>query len=69
MDSVPPESPLRGRAIESPTLQAAMYWTVVAWEAVAALLCRIGGGLQARSFRGDAAYALFCSKSFPCCGN
>jgi predicted small integral membrane protein len=55
MDSLPRESPLRGRAIEWPVLQAAMYWTIVAWEAVAAILCWIGTGLQARYLRGDAA--------------
>jgi predicted small integral membrane protein len=42
MDTIFPDSPLAWRAITDPTLQAAAYWLIIAWEAATAIVLWIG---------------------------
>jgi predicted small integral membrane protein len=42
MDTIFPDSTLRSRAITDPRLQAAAYWSIIAWEAATALVLWAG---------------------------
>ncbi len=42
MDTIFPESTLTWRAITYPPLQHLIYWSIIAWEAMTALLCWTG---------------------------
>jgi predicted small integral membrane protein len=54
MDTVFPGSTIRWRAIESPALQHLAYGSIIATEAVTAILCWIGAYALLRRLRGPA---------------
>lgn len=67
MDTMPPSTPLRGRAITSPALHHLAYGIIIAWEAFTAGLCWYGAvrllqarqdGLAFRQARGWATWGL-----------
>jgi predicted small integral membrane protein len=55
MDSTFPGNRGMWRAIGSPFAHTAFYWSIIAWETVAMLLCWWGGFRMARALRGTAA--------------
>lgn len=42
MDTLPPDSPLRQRALPEPAAHRAFYAVIIAWEGLTALLCWVG---------------------------
>lgn len=42
MDTLPPDSPLRARALTEPTIHRASYMAIIGWEVITAVLCWIG---------------------------
>jgi predicted small integral membrane protein len=55
MDTTFPGNRGMWRAIQSPLLHTAFYWSIIAWEFVTMLLCWWGGVRLAQSLRGTAA--------------
>lgn len=66
MDTVFPGNALKWRAITSPVVQTASYWTIIATEALIALLC-LAGGLQLLNARHNRR-AFVAAKPVACCG-
>lgn len=42
MDTIFPDSTLRWRAITDPTLQTAVYWSIIAWQVLTAIVLWVG---------------------------
>jgi predicted small integral membrane protein len=55
MDSTLPGNRGMWRAINSPLLHTAFYWTIIAWETLIMILCWWGGVRLAQSLHGTAA--------------
>lgn len=57
MDTIFPDSTLRWRAIEDPSLQTVAYWMIIAWEAVTAVVLWVGVARLLGASRSVSAFA------------